>query len=201
MLCFSDYLLSQSPWAYCRLNEPEGHNIYCDISGRGNHLSADSQDGEYAQSAENQKSVDLLGEPAIAGIQPIDANRTLKIDSIDWVIPASALKFAVPQFKSDTIIYRSGEKIQNDLAVASMWVDILLDPTTEVHEATLKPLLPIGYAQGGSYASIDRILTSDEWGVHQRLFRSEEFDWAVREESHSPYVRDSTNHGPTLSRC
>lgn len=163
MLCFSDYILSQSPWAYCRLNEPEGHNIYCDLSGKSNHLFAEPQNGAYVQAAENQKQVNYLGEPAIAGIQPINANRTLKVDSIDWAIPSTALKFTIPQFKSDIYIYRSGERVQNDLSITSMWIDILLDPTTEVHEAALKPMLPTLYAQNGSRASINHIYTSDEW--------------------------------------
>lgn len=64
MICFSDFILSKKPWAYCRLDEPIGHNLYLDISGNRNHLYSSMSGDTYAQVATNRQAIELKGDPS-----------------------------------------------------------------------------------------------------------------------------------------
>jgi len=125
MLQYSDYILACKPWTYCRLNEPLNHNIYCDMSGNNNHL--DTSHIEYK--AENQLSHIYT---QFKCIKPNILNNTFSINDFDWLIPETALQFKTPIFKSDTIFYRNGKKIQNDLVIKNIWFDCFIDTSSFV---------------------------------------------------------------------
>ena len=101
MLCFSDFILALSPWSYCRLNEPNGISCYNDLTGNKNHLFTVNKE----QFAENLTETNFIGDPGISSITPLEENRCWAIDKIPE-IPNTALCFTVPEFKSDTHIYR-----------------------------------------------------------------------------------------------
>lgn len=138
MICFSDFILSQTPWAYCRLDEPVGYNTYHDLTGNKNHLSAYNG----LQAANNRQSISLQGDPYIGGIRPLIENQVLSINNIDFDIPQSALQFKVPEFKSDTYKYNRRQKVQNSLKMNSMWIDFLMDPHISSYHETMKDWMP-----------------------------------------------------------
>lgn len=161
MICFSDFILSRKPWSYCRLNEPNGHTVYCDISGNNNHLYPHKDNNDYIQAASNQHETSL-GERAI---QPLIENQNLILNSLNSEIPNSALRFNVPEFKSDTVFYRNHrEKIQNSLKIKEMWVDVLIDPHPTDHTDLIEHILPLLSSGSGSQTKLDRLVFSSDWG-------------------------------------
>lgn len=157
MIFFSDFILSQKPWSYCRLDEPIGYHLYHDSSGNRNHLFSDG----YADVAANRQIVDFTGDPFIGGIRP--SHQSLSINSFDHSIKSTALKFQVPLFKSDTWIYRRKEKIQNDLAIHTLWADLIIDTTVPASYTILEDWLPPLVASNGHKASLDHVYTNDEF--------------------------------------
>lgn len=165
MICFSDYILARKPWSYCRLNEPTGHVIYCDISGNGNHIYPKIADGEFVQAATNQLANSFDGDPGMLAIQPLLENQVLSLNQIDLEIPDTALQLAVPEFRSDIYHHRNHrEKFQNPLKVREMWVDVLIDPHPTDHRALIEPILPPLSAVTGTHAQVDRVVLDEDWG-------------------------------------
>jgi hypothetical protein len=165
MLCFSDYILAYKPWAYCRLNEPIGHLVYCDISGNGNHLYSQKVNDEFIQVATNQIENSFTGDVGMLAIEPLLENQTLSINKIDASIPDTALHFNVPKFKSEVYSYRNTkERIQNDLSIKELWVDIIIDPHPTNHYTKIEPILPPILAANGTQATVDRVVFNSDWG-------------------------------------
>lgn len=176
MICFSDFLLARRPWSYCRLNEPAGHFIYCDISGNSNHLYPKRVDSEFVQAASNQIANSFEGDPGMLAIQPLLENQVLSLNQIDLEIPDTALQLAVSEFRSDTVHYRNHrEKFQNPLKMREMWVDVLLDPHPTDHRALIEPILPPLFATTGTIAQVDRVVLDEDWGYAGMLSGEREF--------------------------
>lgn len=142
MLSFSDFILSQLPWTYCRLDEPIGYNLYHDLTGNRNHLFSSFENDTYGTAASNRQAVTLLGDPSIGGVRPLIENQIIHLNSIDHSIPLNSLWFRVPEFKSNTFTFRRRVKIQNSLDVREMWIDFLMDPHITSYHASLESYLP-----------------------------------------------------------
>lgn len=162
MLCFSDYILSKSPWTYCRLNEPVGYDLYNDLTGNKNHLYSKIVDGEYVAAANNQNDSTFVGDPDLKAIRPLDSNRTWGVNEIP-VIPDTALCFRVPEFKSENWIYRNSVRIQNAISPLPMWIDFQWDPQPEAIIAPLKDLLPVGLMATGQNSYLNRVIFDDDF--------------------------------------
>lgn len=159
MIFFSDFILSQKPWSYCRLDEPVGYNLYLDSSGNGNHMRAVAE----GMVADNRQEVTFAGDPFAAGINPTLETQTLSLGSVNFSITDTALQFAVPQFKSDTWVYRRREKIQNDLAINTMWVDFLMKVETPPYYEYMKNWMPPLHAYDDSRMSVDHLYLNEEF--------------------------------------
>lgn len=162
MLCFSDYILAQSPWAYCRLNESVGIVCYNDLTPNNNHLYSQIVEGEYVVAATNQINTTFIGDPGIAAIQPLEDNRVWGVDQIIDV-PDTALRFRVPEFKSDTHIYRNRARIQNSLDPLPMWIDFQWSPHPDAIIAPLASHLPLGMMSSGEFAKVSRVVLGGDF--------------------------------------
>lgn len=158
MIFYSDFILSQKPWSFCRLDEPVGYNLYLDSSGNGNHLKALSDEDVIT----NQQIITFSGDPFIAGVRP--NIQKLSLDKIDFEIDNNSLQLEVPLFKSDTYTFKRREKIQNHLSVNSLWIDVLMNIETPNYHLTMKNWLP----------SIN--FTNNERLFAEHLYLSGEFD-------------------------
>lgn len=159
MIFFSDFILTQKPWSYCRLDEPVGYNLYLDSSGNGNHLKAIAE----GVVADNRQEVTFTGDPFVAGIRPTLETQTLSSGSVDFSITDTALQFVIPQFKSDTWIYRRRKKIQNDLAINTLWVDFLMEIETPAYHEFMKNWLAPLHSYIGDRMSLDHIFFDEEF--------------------------------------
>ena len=155
MISYSDFILSKQPWAYCRLDEPVGINIYHDITGNKNHLINNNIE------IDNNQDIQLLGDPFIRGIKPTIDNQSLFINDYEIDIPDTSLMFNIPLFKSDSFIYRRREKIQNELSVNSMWIDVILGCDWQSHEDKIKDLLPSFLMSNGQNLKSDLVRQTD----------------------------------------
>ena len=163
MIGFSDFILSKEPWAYCRLDEPVGYNVYHDISGNGNHIYQKDESNQYIKIADNQQNNTFTGDPFISGIKPLIENQTLSRDIVSWSIPDSALSFKIPTFKSDTIGYRKRQVIQNNLSINTLWIDFLMSTKINSYETILKDWLPLALSYNGSILKIDNLYEIGEF--------------------------------------
>lgn len=159
MIFYSDFILSLKPWSYCRLDEPVGYNLYLDSSGNGNHLKP-SVEGSVV---DNRQAVSLTGDPFIAGILPMIETQTLSLGSVDFDIPDTALRLDVPLFKSDSWIYRKREKIQNDLVINSMWLELLINTDAPSYHEYMKNWMPPLHSYSDSGMSVDHLYLSDDF--------------------------------------
>lgn len=108
MLCYSDFILANQPFSYCRLNEPENHNIYYDLTGNGNHCFRRHLTETEVKSANNQYTCSYTGEPGIRGIVPLATSSGLQID---W--PVNSPSIQIPQFYSEVISAVHGKSKSN----------------------------------------------------------------------------------------
>ena len=69
--------------------------------------------------------------------------------------------FNIPLFKSDSFIYRRREKIQNELSVNSMWIDVILGCDWQSHEDKIKDLLPSFLMSNGQNLKSDLVRQTD----------------------------------------
>lgn len=157
MICFSDYILSKSPWSYCRLNEPTGCFVYNDITGNKNHLFPQMSSGQFIQGATNQLASPYLGEVGIRCIAPLEANRTWGVNQIP-PIPVTALRFNVLEFKSDSHIYRNRVRVQNLISPAPMWIDFQLNPSLEAISSPVSGSIPLAEISTGARGHLNRIV-------------------------------------------
>ena len=159
MISYSDFILSLKPWSFCRLDEPVGYDLYLDSSGNGNHLKSLVE----GSVADNRRAVSFTGDPFIAGILPMIETQTLSLGSVDFDIPDTALRLDVPLFKSDNWIYRRREKIQNDLVINSMWLELMIDTDIPSYHETMKNWLPALHSYSDSGMAVDHLYLSDDF--------------------------------------
>lgn len=159
MIFYSDFILSQKPWSYCRLDEPVGYNLYLDSSGNGNHL----QSAVEVAVADNRQAVDLTGDPFIAGILPMVETQHLSLGLVDFDIYDTALRLDVPLFKSDTWIYKRWEKIQNDLVINSMWIELTLDTDAPAYHEYMKNWMPPLHSYSDNKMVIDHLYLAGDF--------------------------------------
>lgn len=153
MICYSDFILSLKPWSYCRLDEPVGYSLYLDSSGNGNHLKS-SVEGLVA---ENRQVVTLTGDPFIAGIRPMTETQSLSLGTIDFDVYDTSLRLDVPLFKSDSWIYRRREKIQNDLVINSMWLELLINTDAPSYHEYMKNWMPPLHSYSDSKMALEHL--------------------------------------------
>lgn len=159
MICYSDFILSLRPWSYCRLDEPVGYNLYLDSSGNGNHLKSEVE----GVVANNRQPISFTGDPFAAGIRPMIETQRLSLGSVDFEVDSTSLRLDVPVFKSDSWIYRRREKIQNDLVINSMWLEITIDTDTPSYHEYMKNWVPPLHSYSGSSLAVDHLYLEDDF--------------------------------------
>lgn len=159
MICYSDFILSLRPWSYCRLDEPVGYNLYLDSSGNGSHLKSEVE----GVVANNRQPISFTGDPFVAGIHPMIETQRLSFGSVDFEVYDTSLRLDVPVFKSDSWIYRRREKIQNDLVINSMWLEITIDTDTPSYHEYMKNWVPPLHSYSGSSLAVDHLYLEDDF--------------------------------------
>jgi hypothetical protein len=156
MIYFSDFLLSISPWSFYRFNEPLNVDYYRDSSDNNNHLQLENH------LFDNQQTVSYPGEPYITGIRNLSEYCELGINSVISLNKSKSIFIEIPEFKSESFIYRSRQKIQNTLSINSFWIDICLGTEFPSYHEEMKTWIPVSNLEQGIYSKLETIYTTEE---------------------------------------
>lgn len=111
---YSDFILSQNPWSYCKFDTPPGSSIFLDYTGQSHHAMPYNEN-------------EVITSNSTSGATLIESHCSI-FSEFDPSHQSGqlGLQFNIPILRRGVIVYKPREQIDSPIKVDSLWFDIVL---------------------------------------------------------------------------